>query len=180
MLKVYQACLFSLLIGFSGVLSAQPLLLGQPLPYLSLADNDGGYLDGTAWNTESLKGKVRLLMYIDPDVKDINQSLNARLKAENYPKDRFQSVVVINWEATWLPGFILDGALADKQKLYPDTLYLKDLTKKLVNEWELADNAYSILLLDENSVIQAWLVGEISDYDQQQALIDLIWKTLGQ
>ena len=73
-----------------------------------------------------LQGKVDVVFYVDPDEKDTNNEASDALDREKFPSDKFQSVGIINMAATWLPNFAISSALKDKQKRYPETIYVRD------------------------------------------------------
>jgi len=114
-----------------------------------LANDLGNRIDGTAWSSEELKGKVSVLFYVDPDLKDLNNDASEAIKNKGYPREKFQSFAVINMAATWLPNFAISSALKDKQKRYPTTIYVRDYKKALVQKWGLADDDSVVLAFDK-------------------------------
>ncbi|OUR95303.1 transcriptional regulator [Halobacteriovorax marinus] len=143
------------------------------LPTVKIADKDGGRLDGSAWSTSEMKGKVHVLFYVDPDEKDLNEEASQAIKKENFPLDKYAAVAVINMKATWLPNFALDSALKEKQKEYPDTLYVKDLTKSLLKKWSLKDDSSNILLFNKKGENIYTIFGKAKS-SQIKVLISLI------
>ena len=128
-------------------LAAPPV--GEKPKTVTLEKNEGGRVTGEAWTSAEIKGKVFVLFYVDPDFADLNNAASDALKAENFKKDVYQSIAVINMGATWLPNFAIDGKLKDKQKLYPDTTYVRDIHKLLVKEWKLADDQSDLVVFDQ-------------------------------
>lgn len=126
------------------------LTIGSPLPQLTLSADEGGKLDGSAFDSNTLRGKVYVIFYVDPDEKDLNNAFSEALKKADLDKERFASVAVINMDATWLPNFAIASALKKKQKRYPDTLYVKDLDKKGVGTWQVADDNSDIIITDRS------------------------------
>jgi YtfJ family uncharacterized protein len=120
------------------------------IPEKVVLSNDlGGRIDGTPWSSEELKGKVSVLFYVDPDLKDLNNDASEALKSKKYPRDKFQSFAVINMAATWLPNFVISSSLKEKQKRYPDTIYVRDYKKVLVKKWGLSDDNSDVLAFDK-------------------------------
>jgi len=113
--------------------------MGQVPPLVELKEKLGGRLDGTPWSSDEMKGKVHVLFYVDPDKKDLNNGASEALAAENFSLDKYQSVRIINMAATWLPNFAISSSLEEKQKKYPNTIYVRDYKKVLVNEWNIAE-----------------------------------------
>ena len=126
---------------------------GTPLPLLSLGGDEGGRVDGTPWSSESLKDKVHVIFYVDPDEKDLNNAFSDALKAEGFDRSRFASVAVINMDATWLPNIAIASSLKAKQEKFPHTVYVKDMHKKGVAVWKVADDNSDIIITDKKGRI---------------------------
>lgn len=148
-------------------LAAAALVPGQKPSTIVLKGDDGGKVDGTPWSSDSLKGKVYSVFYVDPDEKGANEAMEVALKAQNFPKDTYGSVAVINMEATWLPNAAIASSLKAKQEEYPDTIYVKDLTKTLVKTWGLKDDAYDTLVFDKSGNVVFSKDGTLSKADTQ-------------
>ena len=112
--------------------TAQAIEIGEIPPKVELKEKLGGRLDGKPWSSEELQGKVQVVFYVDPDEKDTNNPASEALEKEKFPPDKFQSWAIINMAATFMPNFAINSALEKKQKLYPRTLYVRDLKKVLV------------------------------------------------
>lgn len=125
------------------------LQMGQPPPKLELTGDLGGTLEGKPWSSETLKGKVHVIFYVDPDEKDLNNEASEALKKENLPKEAYQSLGIINMAATWMPNFAISSSLEEKQKQYPSTLYLRDYKKTFVKTWGIADDTSDVLAFDK-------------------------------
>ena len=129
--------------------AAGAIEIGEIPPRVELKEKPGGRLDGTPWSSEELQGKVHVLFYVDPDEKDTNNEASEAPDREDFPSDKFQSVGIINMAATWLPNFAISSALKDKQKRYPETIYIRDYRKVLVNTWKIADASSDVLAFDK-------------------------------
>ncbi len=129
--------------------AAQAIEMGKIPPKVELKGKLGGRLDGKPWSSEELQGKVHILFYVGPDEKDMNDDANEALDRENFPSDRLQSVAIINMAATWFPNFAISSVLKDKQKRYPEVIYVRDYKKVLVDAWKIADDSYDILAFDK-------------------------------
>ena len=57
------------------VLSLSAVEVGKLPPAVSLEGKDGGKLDGSAWHSSMLKGKIYTVFYVDPDERDLNNAL---------------------------------------------------------------------------------------------------------
>ena len=151
---------------------------GQVPPTVKLSAKKGGRVDGTPWSSEEIRGKVYTLMYVDPDAKDMNVPVEKALKAENFPKDRYGSIAVINMEATWKPNVIINAILKGKQKDYPDTIYVKDMDYYVDKAWDLKKNgSYAVLSFDQDGKLIFEKDGQMNQSDIQ-TLIAAIKKAL--
>ena len=131
-------------------------------------DNGGLVKDGSAWSSSSIKDKVYVMFYVDPDEKDTNEHFSKALKANKYDKSKFGSIAVINLAATWKPNFVIEQILKGKQKEYPDTIYVKDKNSVLVKEWDVADDASDILLFDKDGTLLFYKAGKMEQEDMQK------------
>ncbi len=144
-MKTKMTMLLAILLLFGGNLFST-LPVGHAPKAITLSEKAGGRVDGTAWSSAELVGKVWVLVYADPDESDLNDAATEALKAKDYPDDVYGSMAVINMAATWKPNFAINMILKGKQKKYPDTIYVRDMDKKLVAEWGLADDSNDILV----------------------------------
>ncbi len=156
-------------------LAAMPV--GQKPALLTLKGDDGSKVDGSAWSSEMIKDKVWALFYVDPDRRNANEELEKALKDQNFPKDKYGSLGIINMAATWLPNAAIASSLEAKQEEYPDTVYVKDLKKVLVNQWKLADDEYDVVVFDKAGKVLYVKDGEFTKADIA-AMIDVIKKNL--
>lgn len=134
----------------AGPLSANDLVVGSGAPQVVLQGKDGGRVDGTAWNSSELQGKVHALFYVDPDAQKVNEHVEQALKKEAFPRDRYASVAIVNMKATWIPNFLIAKRLKKKQDEFTSTTFVKDKSKMLVKKWGLTDNSYHVVAFDKN------------------------------
>jgi YtfJ family uncharacterized protein len=144
--------------------------MGQVPPKVELKEKLGGRLDGTAWSSEEMKGKVYVLFYVDPDEKDTNNDASEALDKEKFPSEKFQSVAIINMAATWLPNFAISSSLKEKQERYPRTIYVRDYKKVIVNAWKIADDSSDILAFDKKGRLIFRKDGKLGPEDIQKLL----------
>lgn len=162
------ACVLAFIV-MSAVARAE-VQMGQVPPTVELKEGLGGHLDGTPWSSDEMKGKVCVLFYVDPDKKDLNNDASEALAAEKFPRDKFQSLAIINMAATWLPNFAISSSLKEKQKKYPHTLYVRDNDKVLVKEWNIADDSSDVLAFDKQGRLVFRKDGKLNADDIQQLL----------
>ena len=158
------ALVASALIAVPTSASANPDIGAAPAA-VTLKGDLGGRVDGTEWTSDMLKDKVWGFFYVDRDKKDINEKLEAKLKEQNFPADKYGSVAVINMDATWLPNGIIASSLKSKQEQYPTTVYVKDLKRHLVKEWKLKDDDYNALVFDKEGKVRFFKSGALADAD---------------
>jgi YtfJ family uncharacterized protein len=116
---------------------------------------------------------VWTLFYVDPDEKDVNEAMEAALKAAKLPKDKYGSIAVINMDATWLPNAALASSLESKQEKYPDVTYVKDYDKVLVKQWKLKDDAYVVVVFDKQGKV-LWSKDGAFSKDDTNKLLEVI------
>jgi hypothetical protein len=148
----------------------QAFELGQVPPKMALQEKLGGRLDGTAWSSDELKGKVHVLFYVDPDEKDTNNDASEALDKEKFPAEKFQSVAIINMAATWMPNFAISMSIEEKQKRYPRTIYVRDYKKVLVEDWKIADDSSDVLAFDKQGKLVFRKDGKLSPEDIQKLI----------
>ena len=153
--------------------SAQAIEVGKVPPKVELKEKLGGRLDGTPWSSEELQGKVSVLFYVDPDEKDTNNDASEALAEEDFPEENYKSYGIINMAATWMPNFAISAALKKKQKRYPDTIYVRDYKKVLVDAWNIADDSSNVLAFDKNGVLIFIKEGKLNA-EEIQTLIKVI------
>lgn len=143
---------------------------GKVAPKVVLSGNEGAKVDGSAWSSQTLKGKVHILFYVDPDERKTNDALTQALKKRHFDRKKFTSVAVINLAATWMPNIVLESLLKKKQKEFPDTVYVKDKQKILVKKWQLADDASDVLVFDKNGKLLYKKFGKLNEKEIAKVL----------
>ena len=151
--------------------------VGKVPPKVVLNGDEGAKVDGNAWHSSMLKGKVYILFYVDPDERKTNDALTQVLKKRHFDRKKFASVAVINLAATWMPNILLESLLKKKQKEFPDTVYVKDKQKVLVKQWQLADDASDVLVFDTNGKLLYKKFGKLDDVEIAKVL-DIIERHL--
>ncbi len=166
--------ILSLLLILFPVALFAALPLGSTPKEVALSGDEGGLVvGGGAWASSSLKGKMSLIFYVDPDKKDVNDEATQELKKYKTNKTKFQSYAIINMAATWKPNAIISAILKGKQEEFPNTIYVQDMEKKLVREWGLEDDNSDVLLLDADLKVLFSQDGKLGAEDIQK-LVELI------
>jgi len=127
----------------------------KPLPTLVLEGDSGGFYDGRSWDSEMLKGKTTMLMYVDPDEKSEGEVFKPTIEAFEKDLDfsKFQILVIINLNATWKPDAIIKKMMKSKVESYPKRTYILDAKSVLVKGWDLPDDAYNTLIIDKEAKV---------------------------
>lgn len=160
------------------VLNLSAITLGEVPKNVTIANDNGGMVaDGSAWNSSSIKDKVIVMFYIDPDEKDTNAHFSKALKEKKFDSTKFGSIAIVNLAATWKPNFVIESILKTKQKEFPNTIYVKDKNSVLVNEWDVQNDASNILLFSKNGKLLFYKSGAMSEEEIDQTL-KLIEKNL--
>ena len=146
------------------------LPLGKKPPEIVLSGDLGGRLDTTPWSSSEIKGKVYILLYVDPDEKNLNNHVFRRLKKAGFPENKVGSIAIINMDASWAPNFAIESALKKKQKEYPDTIYVKDFDKVLVKQWQLTDHSSDVLIFDREGYVIFSKDGKLTENEIEQLL----------
>ena len=147
------------------------LEVGQPAPKFKIAGEDGARTTGEPWSSEELIGaKITSFFYVDPEERAKNEPVEAAYKKAAFPKDKHQSVAVLNMAAAWYPNSILNSQLEKKQKEFPNTVYLKDFKKVFVSAWGLKDDSVNLVIFDKDSKVLYLKKGPMAEKDIEEAL----------
>jgi len=153
-----------------GTIYLSAITVGEIPKNITLDGNNGGKVNGESWNLSSIKDRVHVMFYIDPDEKDTNVVFSKALKEKKYDRTNYGSIAVVNLTATWKPDFIIESLLKSKQEEFPDTIYVKDKNSVLVNKWKLEDDSSEILLFSKDSKLLFYHSGKMSDKNIQEIL----------
>ena len=151
------------------LLSALALLanptLNTTLEPITLDKDRGGYVKGGIWSSAMLKGKTTMLMYVDPDEKSKGEVFKPTIEAFERDLDfsKFQIVVVINLKATWKPNALIESLLKSKMQEYPKRIYVVDKASVLVDKWDMKDDEYNVLVIDDKAKVLFAHSGEWSE-----------------
>lgn len=164
MKKIFSFCLA--LIS----LNAFAIAPGDTVTNILLEYGDGKKVEGGAFNSDEMKGKLAVLFYVDPDEKDTNEAFSQALADRRFSLDKYASFAIINMAATWLPNFAIASSLEEKQKKYPRTVYVMDLKKNFVKKWGLGDDASVIVIMDKSGKVLYRHDGKMSDGEIKKAM----------
>ena len=139
-----------LIIIIMALSSSLSLLKAQEtiLPALTLSGDDGGLTNGDEWKSSTLKDKVNLLLYVDPDKHRDVKRLVTKLDSINYTPDSLGITFILNTGATIIPNFLIRNRMKKRAENTPNFTYVLDQEKVLIKKWDLIDNDINILLID--------------------------------
>lgn len=112
--------------------------------------------DDKASNIPFLGEKVLLVLYTDPDVKDVNDPLSDAVREKHFPKEKYVGIGIANCEDTWLPNSMIRYAGRQKQSKYPSSVILVDDDKTVSKSWDLGncDETGFVLIIGKDSKVK--------------------------
>ena len=160
----------TVLLSIIMTLNLSALSVGEVPKNVVITGDNGGLISGETWNSSTIKDKVYVLFYVDPDEKGVNEHYSKALQAKKYrEKGAFGSMAIINLAATWKPNFVIEKILASKQEEFPQTIYVKDKASVLVKEWEVVDDASNILIFDKSGKLLFYKSGKMQEDDMKKS-----------
>ncbi len=162
-------------LGIIVILLAAPALaedLGVGMPA-----SDWEFLDAEKqpFSMASWAGKVLSIIYVDPDVSDLNEHYADALKKakdEGLLRDEtYKGIGIADCAATWKPNFAIRAIAGKKAKKFK-TVILFDLKASLRKAWGLKKDTSNVILLDKNRICRAIVRGRVPD-DQVDSLVQL-------
>ena len=164
-MKKRLTLLLLLLVCTTSLFALQP---GERLPEVTLQGNSGGMSDDTPWRSSSLKGKVHVLLYMDPDERKKAMPFLDRLNQADLPKDGYSTVAIVNLAATWMPNAVLKAILGRKQKELRNTQFIFDKNKTLIKAWGMKDDASNVIVLDKQMRVLFFKSGVLSKQEKEK------------
>jgi hypothetical protein len=152
------------------------LNLGEVPTQIVLDEPNGGTSEGKAWHSESLLGKVHILIYMDPDKREESKLLLDALTQRNDKRSEYSTVAIINLAATWMPNSILESKIKRKQKELKNIEYIFDKKKFLIKKWHLKDDAANVFILNKQSKVIYAKSGKLNADDVSE-ILDLLNET---
>ena len=149
----------------------------KSLSAITLEGDNGGYYNGTSWDSSVLNGKTTMLMYVDPDEKSKGELFKPTIEAfeKELDFDKFQILVILNLNATWKPDALIKKMMGGKIEEYPKRTYILDTNSALVKNWNLPDDEYNTLVINAESEVIYVHAGEWNDDEMKQ--IDRLIRT---
>ncbi len=155
----------------------QAVNIGDTLPQVTLEKENGGTSNDKPWHSTSLKGKVHVVLYMDPDERKGTQPLLDALNQLDVDSKVYSTIAIVNLSATWMPNYILESILSKKQKELKNTSFIFDKEKMLVKKWQMIDDASNILIVDKNLRVIYRKMGKLS-FKEIEKIIALIHQNI--
>lgn len=158
--------------------SAHNLQLNHIPPALTVSqqgelvlNNDS--LSAERWQLNSGAGKVRLVQHIAgrSSAKELNAPLVQAITAAKLPRDRYQTVTVINVDDALFgtSSFVRSSAEASKRE-FPWSTIVVDEKGVMAQTWQLKPKSSAIVLLDREGVVLFAKEGALT----REQIIDVI------
>lgn len=166
-----------IILGLLSAVVLHAVNVGEVLPEVTLQNNNGGDANDKPWSSKSLKGKVHVVLYMDPDERKKAMPFVDTLSGKNFDNNRYTTVAIINLAATWMPDIMLEKLMSKKQKEMKNTTFVFDKTKHLLKAWGLKDDASNIIVVDKNMKVLYKKSGKLSSVDMAK-IMDIISKNI--
>lgn len=153
-MKISRILLYSVVAWFflMGSAVAQGLKVGDTAADFKLKDAKNKEF---TLNSPEFAGRTLLIMYVDPDEKDLNVHVEDALIKErdagNLSTTTFRSFGVTNLKDTGMPNFLIRQIIKSKQEK-TGAIILLDYDHSLLNLWGLKRDSSDVILLDKNRV----------------------------
>lgn len=165
--------LMAIMIGsITGKLTGQQLI-GKNVTTLQLIDPN----DKLKF-IPSIGEKVVMIVYTDPDVKDVNDPVSNAIKAKNYAKDKYIGVGIANCKDTWIPNAGIRYKARQKEQQFPGSVILLDEKLLLSKTWNLGDcnNSGVIIIIGKDSKVK--YLKNVKTQDESKAIIYVVTKII--
>jgi len=144
----------TLIFSVVSLAGAQSLKVGDAAPDFKLKDAKGKEF---TLGVPEFAGRALLIMYVDPDEKDLNVHVEDALikerEAGNLSTTAFRSFGITNLKDTLKPNFLIKQIIKSKQEK-TGAIILLDADHTLLNLWGLKRDSSDVILLDKNRVCQ--------------------------
>lgn len=185
MKTLQKIALISLALPLSAM--AHNLVIGQSPTQVTNVHSGEVLLNGDkvnyqAWNSSTLPGKVRVVQHMAGriSVKSLNDPLMDKIKAANFPHDKYQTTTIVNTADATLGMSSMAKSKTEKgKKEFPYTAVIVDDNGKVKQTWQLQPENSLILVLDKQGKVQFAKEGKLSEAENKQ-VVDLVSKLIQQ
>jgi hypothetical protein len=168
-----QVLALSAILALPAIAQQPSALKGKSVPNVELTDP----------NDEPKKlpffgEKVIMVLYTDPDVKDVNDPLSNAIKAKGFDTAKYQGIGVANCKDTWIPNAGIRMKARQKEKDFPGSIVMLDPAYTLKKAWGLGDcdEIGVVLVIGKDKVVK--YAKNIKSQDESKAIIDEVAKVI--
>lgn len=83
--------------------------------------------------------KLLMVLYTDPDVKDVNDPLSNAVKTKGFDKQLYQGIGVANCKDTWIPNSGIRMKARQKERDFPGSIVMIDADHTMAKAWGLTN-----------------------------------------
>jgi len=145
----------------SGMAWGEVLEIGMKASDWEFEDADRNKFTMASWD-----GRVLSIIYVDPDVSDLNEHYADALKKAKddglLKAASYKGIGIADCAATWKPNFAIRAIAGKKAKKF-NTVILFDLKASLRKAWGLKKDTSNVILLDKNRICRAIIRGRVPD-----------------
>ncbi len=125
------------------------------------------------WNTDALKGKVRIIQAIAgrSSAKAMNANLMTAITAEHFPEESYQTTTIINQnDSIWGTGSFVKSSAQDSKKEFPWSSMVLDESGKVAKSWDLKTESSAIIVQDKQGKVLFVKEGALTKEEIAQVL----------
>ncbi|MGF1804618.1 YtfJ family protein [Aliivibrio sifiae] len=160
---------------------AHNIMLNQPVPSVSVTQyGEIFYVDNafqySKWNTEQLKGKVRVLQVIAgrSSAKAMNADLMSAITLEKFPEKKYQTTTIINQDdSIWGTGGFVKSSAEESKKEFSWSSMVLDENGTVAKAWDLKEENSTIIVQNQQGNVLFVQEGKLSPNKIKQ-VIELI------
>lgn len=157
---------------------AHNISLNQSVPSVSVEQyGEITYVNDAAayqtWNSEQLKGKVRVLQAIAgrSGAKAMNADFMSAITLEKFPKSKYQTTTIINQDdSIWGTGGFVKSSAEESKKEFSWSSMVLDENGKVAKAWDLQPESSAIILQDKKGNVVFVKEGKLSSDEVKQVI----------
>jgi len=126
-------------------------------------DDDVEYEEG--WESNSLRGKIRVIHHMAgrASAKEIGDPWIMALRKANFPKNKFQTVTIINIDdSIFGTGRIVASKTKDNAIDNPASVFVTDDDSTARKKWGLKEENFAVIIIDKKGKVLKFKEGKMS------------------
>lgn len=157
---------------------AHNISLNQPVPSVTVKQyGEITYINDAptyqTWNSEHLKGKVRVLQAIAgrSSAKAMNADLMSAITLEKFPESTYQTTTIINQDdSIWGTGGFVKSSAEESKKEFSWSSMVLDENGKVANAWDLKPESSTIIVQNKKGNVIFVKEGKLSSDEIKQVI----------